>query len=202
MSNNHPLHRKFTPRPVRRAFTLIELLVVIAIIAVLIALLVPAVQKVREVANIAQCRNQLKQMGLAFHNHHDTFRVFPSGGLSWQSGIDRVKARGVPADFQSQSWGWMYQILPYLELENLWANRSDFQVAETPVATYICPSFRGPILRPYTNNGDSTTTVRAMSDYTANGGSWGQFASIQFGPNSYDRGTRPIKIGQRLGPKN
>ncbi len=130
-----------------KGFTLIELLVVIAIIAILIALLVPAVQKVREAANVAQCKNQLKQIGLAFQSHHDTFGVFPSGGTSWQDSARVRDANGSPSDYRSQSWGWAYQILPYIEQENLWSARSDLSVAETAVATYLCPSFRGPVVR-------------------------------------------------------
>src|SRR6516165_3462805 len=120
--------------PRRAGFTLVELLVVIAIIAVLIALLVPAVQKVREASNVAQCKNQLKQIGLAFQSHHDTHKVFPSGGTSWTD-ADRKMLRGQPAVYDSQTWGWAYQILPYIEQHDLWAQRSDALVAQTAVPT-------------------------------------------------------------------
>src|SRR5690349_12648816 len=88
----------------RRAFTLIELLVAIAIIGLLIALLLPAVMQAREAARRVQCRNNLKQFGIAMHSYHDSYRVFPINTSYTHS----VGPTSVPRS-------WMQCLLPYIE---------------------------------------------------------------------------------------
>ena len=151
-----PMRRRF-------AFTLIELLVVIAIIAILIGLLLPAVQKVREAAARMQCSNNLKQIGLAVHNHHDVFGGFPLAG----NGADptRVMNGGSPATGKDQTLGWAYQILPYIEQNALWANTNDTLVKATPVKIYFCPTRRSPTV--FSVSAGGTNGNRAQIDYAA-----------------------------------
>jgi prepilin-type N-terminal cleavage/methylation domain-containing protein/prepilin-type processing-associated H-X9-DG protein len=142
----------------RRGFTLIELLVVIAIIAVLIGLLAPAVQKVREAASRLQCKNNLKQIGLALHGYHDSLKRFPPGYVS-------TVGPGGPADDQGPGWGWAAHLLPYLEQEPL-HRQIDFTkdikdpanaaVRMSVIKIFLCPS----------DPGNQTFTVNALNDPT------------------------------------
>jgi prepilin-type N-terminal cleavage/methylation domain-containing protein len=127
---------------VRSAFTLIELLVVIAIIAILIGLLVPAVQKVREAASRAQCQNNLKQMALGCHSHHDVFKIFPTAGRQDYGG-GRNPAN-LFASGQAQWWNWRYQILPFIEQNAVFNLATSSAVRTSPIPLFNCPSRRPP----------------------------------------------------------
>lgn len=157
----------FQPSIRRQGFTLVELLVVIAIIGILIALLLPAVQQAREAARRAQCKNNLKQLGLALHLYHDTNNSFPIGAYA--------------------AWGhsWDWAILPYVEQSALYevmpspANDSGYwggtdarslgiiEISRTPVSTFLCPSQpEGPVETRSVNG----LAGRAMLSYLANAG--------------------------------
>lgn len=146
----------------RQAFTLVELLVVIAIIGILVALLLPAVQAAREAARRTECQNNLKQIGLAFQNHHDVYSLLPTGGRDYFSA--RTWVGGVvgssPEVVNRQDWNWTYQILPYVEQQSLWAESNDAVVKRSTVKFYFCPTRR----RPMVIGGN------AMVDFAGNGG--------------------------------
>jgi prepilin-type N-terminal cleavage/methylation domain-containing protein/prepilin-type processing-associated H-X9-DG protein len=151
----------------RRAFTLVELLVVIAIMTLLMALLLPAVQKVREAANKMICGNNLKQIGIACHNHHNDYEMFPDAGLTWQlPATPPYRAGGLsPKATPSQNWGWLYQILPYIEQDTLW-RADEVTTARTAVKLYFCPSRRRPIVFNY----GGPLQFRGQCDYAGNNG--------------------------------
>ena len=133
-------------RRFQHGFTLIELLVVIAIIAILIALLLPAVQQAREAARRTQCRNNLKQIGLAMHNYHDSHKCFPKNMGCYINGSTCVSL-GLSA------WSWRALILPYIDQAPLYnkinfeagvtataGSPSNLDIARMPMQAYLCPS--------------------------------------------------------------
>jgi prepilin-type N-terminal cleavage/methylation domain-containing protein len=157
------------------AFTLVELLVVIAIIGVLVALLLPAVQAAREAARRSQCKNNLKQLALASLNHHDAQKFLPSGGWGWEYVGDKDRGFG-----HNQPGGWVYSLLPYIELSNGYALPADgdpitvsrgqktgaSQLVQQPISTINCPSRRPAVVYPCPLGAQAPKN----SIYTENGG--------------------------------
>jgi prepilin-type N-terminal cleavage/methylation domain-containing protein/prepilin-type processing-associated H-X9-DG protein len=164
----------------RQAFTLIELLVVIAIIAVLVGLLLPAVQKVREAANRSTCANNLKQLALAVHNHHDAFNNFPRSGSRYSGGSGTCCTE--------YSWSWLARVLPYLEQENLFREagidtasmRNNPGIAQT-IKVLFCPSDKALAQTPSTTRTDADRWNNAptgLTNYKGVSGSnwcWGDY---------------------------
>lgn len=156
-------------------FTLVELLVVITILGILIALLLPAVQAAREAARMAQCKNHLKQMALACLQHEQIHGFLPTGGWGW--GWAGEPDRGFN---RRQPSGWHYNILPYLEQENLHrlgagGNREEGKRrVETPLAVFYCPSRRRAVAYPYVHSSPyyniDRPSVIGRSDYAASSG--------------------------------
>lgn len=146
-------------------FTLIELLVVIAIIAILIALLLPAVQQAREAARRTQCKNNLKQIGLALHNYHDVHLRFPSGWIG-------VELDGTQSAHEGGSGaGWATMILPMMEQRNLFDRFDANLPIEDPlndvfrvtvIEGYSCPSDPKPLLWDITEEGDPSNIIARL----------------------------------------
>jgi len=173
------------------AFTLVELLVVIAIIGILIALLLPAVQAAREAARRSQCKNNLKQLGLACQNHLNAYKAFPSGGWGWHWVGDPDRGYG-----PNQPGGWTYSLLSFIEGNNIrnlgkglpygtgtgrkYDALSQMQLQSS--STFVCPTRRaqpaGPIWDPAIYNVNTSLITwstppslgGARSDYAGNAG--------------------------------
>lgn len=192
-----------SPSRVRAGFTLIELLVVIAIIAVLIALLLPAVQQAREAARRTQCKNNLKQLGLALHNFHDTYSRFPAGCMPDLNGgnTDPGQAASVGV---AAAWGssWKVHILPYIDqapIYNGWqfSGNSGYVNANnmsqtTPlvhgkiIAAYRCPSSSLPDKYASSNNNGA---IQMFTTYTGTSGSAANSGTMNVNPiNQFSSG--------------
>ena len=166
------------------AFTLIELLVVIAIIAILIALLVPAVQKVRAAAARTQCVNNLKQLGIAVHSYHDTYKQMPPNAADVRLQLgDRQHLR------RRQTWTWIARILPYIDQGNLAAQynipEATLGAAQAGVAAVIpvllCPADGTETANPATDWENINGITMGLTNYKGcSGSNWGYNSGSTF----------------------
>jgi prepilin-type N-terminal cleavage/methylation domain-containing protein len=199
----------------KSGFTLVELLVVITIISILIALLLPAVQTAREAARQAECRNHLKQIGLAWLGHEEAHGTLPTGG--WGFAWAGEPTRGFDL---RQPGGWDYNILPYMELGVVHdlglsegtvtsAARTEFlKRVKTPVATFICPTRRPVGVYPYLLAGAGTNgyanitpnpTAVGRCDYAANMGESDTLPFYIGSPASLDAGDAIVSSDPQAG---
>lgn len=194
-------------------FTLVELLVVIAIIGMLVGLLLPAVQQAREAARNMQCQNHLRQMALAALNHESSTQKYPTGG--WGSAWIGYPDYGFG---EKQPGGWHYQLLPFLEQNNIFqytslsSNHAEGAklLCTTPVTIYNCPSRRPPQLYAWGFSPNSApkyggasgseqvqlgkeTEGTQRSDYAINGGN--ATSTWLSGPTTYDFSQVPSQYG-------
>jgi len=165
------------PKRAKKGFTLIELLVVIAIIAILIALLLPAVQQAREAARRSQCKNNLKQIGLALMNYHNTHRTFCPG-------VTTASVTTPPNAGTSNYFSWTTQILPFFDqgplykkinfkvhFSNATGTPNNAQLVTTILTAVRCPSDSGPDQDPAGGTlGTPAVADMATSNYVGNYG--------------------------------
>ncbi|MCA9238962.1 MAG: DUF1559 domain-containing protein [Planctomycetales bacterium] len=188
-----------------RGFTIIELMAVCGIIGVLFFLLASAVLSAREAARRSECKNNLKQLALACHSHHDVHGHFPTGGWGWFWTGDADRGFG-----KDQPGGWIFNTLPYFEQYDLYDIASDGEpdrltvlqrrgaarIVETPLSIINCPSRRANRLYPMTANeggqvgffNSITPSMAGRSDYAINSGhvfnEW-PIEELGKGPRSY-----------------
>ncbi len=176
-------------------FTLLELLVVIAIIGVLVALLLPAIQSARESARRTQCTSNLRQLAIGMLNHHDVQGHFPTGGwgYDWVGDPDRGFGKEQPG-------GWVFNILPFIEQENLYLLASDGDpevisheqkkgavlTLEKPISIINCPTRRPATTFPFAQQlfNAEWPQVAGRSDYAANSGT--TYTHAGSGPGSLE----------------
>ncbi len=199
-----------TSRVLKRGFTLIELLVVIAIIAILIALLLPAVQQAREAARRTQCKNNLKQLGLAVHNYHDTFNSFPFGYYlvppftNYRNAFTML----LPYIEQGTIYSQIDHNVPMMNGPtgyNATAQATNVALAATVIPAFLCPSSIGPTtddyLYPANGFGPTVPPVNCTwkggrSDYSGTTGVRGTFANLAYNNNAGgDRGGAIVAAG-------
>ena len=164
----------------RRGFTLIELLVVIAIIAVLIALLLPAVQAAREAARRLQCTNNLKQIGLAMHNYHSTYDVFP---MAASKNCNADPSANCPGFADWRGWSALGTSLPYVEQSPLYNAINFFMAEEIHDATPAPENFTviGTVVRAYMCPTDPNVGTQNINNYHSCYGTTSDWPS---GPNN------------------